>query len=263
MEEIHYAILKACYPVAMKAFPEDLIQQYGEVRLQDAVTRLEQLGHVALEFPRHPDGTVVVGGGWRVRLNSSAVLALMQRDAAKPVRNDTHSASHDLIDPQQDKRLPLDEAEFTKPKPNGFFIPQSPQYREFDDIARDATERLQRLLAEQYERGVRDGLNIEENALAQEIVRLRGLLDDAPARPDGPTIQWVVRDNAGTDVHDLDIVDAERSERLRNDPGEPIVGITFYTYTMEQRDAIYRLVTLWGRRVGMLKEQHAGAIPSR
>lgn len=56
-----------------------------------------------------------------------------------------------------------------------------PQYKCYSDtqILREAMEKLVKYAEDRYQQGVRDGLNIEENALAQEVERLRGVMKDA------------------------------------------------------------------------------------
>ena len=58
----------------------------------------------------------------------------------------------------------------------------APMYRETSDIVRDATARLEKLYEERYQQGVRDGLNINHNALAQEVERLRKVLRQSARR---------------------------------------------------------------------------------
>lgn len=59
-----------------------------------------------------------------------------------------------------------------------------PRYKCYSDtrIVREAIENLAKYAEERYQQGVRDGLNIEENALAQEVERLRAVMKAAASK---------------------------------------------------------------------------------
>jgi hypothetical protein len=58
-------------------------------------------------------------------------------------------------------------------------------------------------------------------------------------------IRWVQTDNPATDVLTFELLDPDLKKRLLADPGEPIVGATFYVYTIEQRDSLIQAVEHW------------------
>lgn len=60
------------------------------------------------------------------------------------------------------------------------------------------------------------------------------------------SIPWLIRDNCATDILEYDIHDPDYDMALAADPVSfPLYGVSFATYTQEQRDEICRIVTEW------------------